>query len=85
MDFREYLRAEGLPMEAAAVAGGVNVATISRICNGLQVPRRITVVKIARGLGVSPLRMEQMMRACAVKHQPPPGGPEAPLKATVAA
>ena len=69
MDLREYLRAEGLPMEAAAVASGVNITTISRICNGQRVPRRITIVKIARGLGVSPLRMEQMIRACAVKDE----------------
>jgi hypothetical protein len=30
MDLREYLRSEGLPMEAAAVAGGVNKTTVSR-------------------------------------------------------
>ena len=69
MDFREYLRSEGLPMEAAAVAGGVNVATVSRICNGQQAPRPITIVKLARGLGVSPKRMEQMVQASLAKRR----------------
>ena len=69
MDFREYLRSEGLPMEAAAVAGRVNVATISRICSGQQAPKPITIVKLARGLGVSPKRMEQMVAASLAKNQ----------------
>ena len=69
MDFREYLTSEGLPMEAAAVAGGVNVATVSRICSGQQAPRPITIVKLARGLGVSPKRMEQMVEASLAKRQ----------------
>ena len=86
MDFREYLRSEGLPMEAAAVAGGVHKTTVSRICSGQQAPRPITIVKLARGLGVSPLRMQQMVRACAANRQEPPGtSPEAPLAASVAA
>ena len=83
MDFREYLRSEGLPMEAAAVAGKVNVATVSRICSGQQAPRPITIVKLARGLGVSPKRMEQMVQASLAKRQR--AGTEAPLKASEAA
>lgn len=69
MDFREYLASEGLPFEAAALAGKVNVATISRICSGQQVPRPITIVKLARGLGVSPRRMQQMVEASLAKRQ----------------
>lgn len=86
MDFREYLRSEGLPMEAAAIAGKVNVATVSRICNGQQVPRPITVVKLARGLGVSPVRMKQMIDASLAKRRQAAGGEQrTPLEAGEAA
>lgn len=78
MDFREYLASEGLPYEAAALAGKANVATISRICSGQQVPRPITVVKLARGLGVSPKRMQQMVEASLAKRQHAPGPETAP-------
>ena len=86
MDFREYLTSEGLPFEAAALAGRVNVATISRICSGQQVPRPITVVKLARGLGVSPKRMQALVDASLAKRQQAPGSaPETAVKAGEAA
>lgn len=50
---QEIRRKRGLTLEAVAYLAGVDSATISRIENGVVVPRPETVVKIARGLGVS--------------------------------
>lgn len=69
MEFREYLAREGVTYEVAAVASGVGVATISRICSGQQVPKPVTIVKLAKGLGVTPVRMRQMVEASLAKRQ----------------
>ena len=50
---REIRKSRGLTLEAVAYLAGVDTATISRIENQLVTPRPETVVKIARGLGVS--------------------------------
>ncbi len=50
---REIRKARGLTLEAVAYLAGVDIATVSRIENGLVDPRPETVVRIARGLGVS--------------------------------
>jgi transcriptional regulator with XRE-family HTH domain len=60
--FTEVLKAlrrrqRGLSLEALAYLAGVDQATISRIERGLTEPRRDTVVRLARGLGISAKRM----------------------------
>lgn len=58
------LRAErGLTLEAVAILSDVDVATISRIERRLVEARPATVVKLARGLGVSARRMQQILAA----------------------
>lgn len=54
---RDLLDARGLTMEAAAVLGGVDAATISRICAGQARATPQTVVRLAKALGVSARRM----------------------------
>jgi plasmid maintenance system antidote protein VapI len=56
----ELLDARGLTMDAAAVLGQVDTATISRICSGQARPTPQTVVRIARALGVNARRMAQL-------------------------
>lgn len=53
----------GLTLEAVSVLAGVDIATISRIERGLVEPRPDTVVKLARGLGVSARRMVAIIEA----------------------
>lgn len=56
------LRAERhLSMEAVAYLGEVDVATVSRLERGLVQPRPATVVKLARGLGISVSRMSTIL------------------------
>jgi len=55
--FRDFRRQRDLTLEAVAVLGRVDPATISRIERGLVEPRPETVVRLARGLGVSARRM----------------------------
>ena len=69
MDLREYLTAEGLTLEEAALVSKVHVSSLSRICSGLQEPRPLTVVKLSRGLGVNPQRMQQMIRAARARRE----------------
>ncbi len=52
-ELREIRKARGLTLEAVAYLAGVDIATISRIENGVVIPRPATVVAIARALGVS--------------------------------
>lgn len=63
MDLREYLASAGLTLEEAALVSKVHVSSLSRICSGQQEPRPLTVVKLSRGLGVNPQRMQQMIKA----------------------
>lgn len=57
---RELLDARGLTMDAAAVLGQVDTATISRICAGQARATPQTVVRIARALGVNARRMARL-------------------------
>jgi len=57
MDLRELRRQRGLSLEALGYLAEVDQATISRIERGLAAPRRETVVRLARGLGISVKRM----------------------------
>jgi transcriptional regulator with XRE-family HTH domain len=57
---RDLLDARGLTMDAAAVLGQVDTATISRICSGQARPTPQTVVRIARALGVNARRMARL-------------------------
>ena len=57
---RELLDARGLTMDAAAVLGDVDTATISRICSGHAGATPQTVVRLARALGVNARRMAQL-------------------------
>jgi transcriptional regulator with XRE-family HTH domain len=58
---REFREKRGLTLEAIGVLSGMDVASISRIERGLQRPRRINVVRLARGLGISAGRMMEML------------------------
>ncbi len=57
---RELLQVRGVTLEAAAVLAGINASTISRIMNGHQRPQPVTVVRLARALGISAKRLEAM-------------------------
>jgi plasmid maintenance system antidote protein VapI len=57
---RELLDARGLTMDAAAVLGNVDTATISRICSGQARATPQTVVSLARALGVNARRMARL-------------------------
>lgn len=54
---RELLTVRGLTMDAAAVLGQVDTATISRICSGHARATPQTVVRLARALGINARRM----------------------------
>jgi transcriptional regulator with XRE-family HTH domain len=60
---RELMQARGLTLEAAAVLAEVDPATISRIMNGRQQARPVTIVRLARGLGIGARRMQAMCEA----------------------
>lgn len=57
---RELLDARGLTMDAAAVLGQVDTATISRICSGQARATPQTIVRMARALGVNARRMARL-------------------------
>lgn len=57
---RELLTARGLTMDAAGILGGVDAATISRVCSGQARATPRTVVRLARALGVSARRMARL-------------------------
>jgi transcriptional regulator with XRE-family HTH domain len=57
---RDLLQARGLTLEATAVLAGADASTISRIMNGHQRPRPVTVVRLARALGISAKRLQAM-------------------------
>ena len=67
---RELLQVRGITMEALAVLADRDLATVSRIVNGLQRPRPETVVQLARALGIGAKRMQGMCEAAwAAAHQ----------------
>ena len=57
---RDLLQSRGVTLEAAALLGGVDASTISRVMNGRQRPRPVTVVRLARALGISAKRLQAM-------------------------
>ena len=57
---RELLDARGLTMDATALLGRVDTATISRICSGQARATPQTIVRIARALGVNARRMGRL-------------------------
>lgn len=60
---RDVLVIRGLTMDALAVIGGVDTATISKICAGKARATPRTIVKLARGLGINARRMAQLCDA----------------------
>jgi transcriptional regulator with XRE-family HTH domain len=52
-----------LTLEAVSVLANVDVATVSRLERGLTVARPDTIVKLARGLGISARRMHSILTA----------------------
>lgn len=63
MTLRKFLAERGIPMDAAAILGGVDTATISRVAAGKSRPRPQTVVRLTRAFGVSARRMQSMCSA----------------------
>ena len=59
---KELRKDRNLSLEAFAVLSGTDIATISRVELGLQVPRPDTIVKLARGLGIGALRMAAILQ-----------------------
>jgi transcriptional regulator with XRE-family HTH domain len=60
MTLRDLLTSRDITLEAAGVLAGVDASTISRICSGHAAARPVTVVKLAKALGVSASRMQGM-------------------------
>jgi plasmid maintenance system antidote protein VapI len=60
---REFLAARGFPMDAAAILAGVNIATISRVASGKSRATPHTVLRLAKGFGMSARRMQAMCDA----------------------
>jgi transcriptional regulator with XRE-family HTH domain len=58
---RELRRARNLTLEAVSVLADVDMATVSRLERGLVDPRPDTIVKLARGLGISARRMRVIL------------------------
>lgn len=63
MTLREFLTERGFPMDAAAIVAGVDLATISRVANGKSRARPQTVLRLAKGFGMSARRMQAMCDA----------------------
>lgn len=56
----ELLDARGLTMDAAALLGQVDTATISRICSGQARATPHTIVSLAKALGINARRMARL-------------------------
>jgi transcriptional regulator with XRE-family HTH domain len=63
LTLREFLAKRDITMDAAAVLGGIDTATISRVAAGKSRPRPQTVVRLARAFGVSARRMQSICSA----------------------
>ena len=62
MTLRELRKERHLSLEAVAYLADIDVATISRVERGLTQPRRETVVRLARALGMSVSRMAALLQ-----------------------
>lgn len=60
---RDLIRDRGLSFDAVAVMSGLDTSAVSRIVNGKRQARPETIVKLARGLGVSAKRLKLMAEA----------------------
>jgi transcriptional regulator with XRE-family HTH domain len=60
---RQLFRARGLTNEAVGVLANTHPSTVGRVLRGEQRARRETVVALARALGISARRMQQMCEA----------------------
>jgi plasmid maintenance system antidote protein VapI len=60
---RELLRSRGISHDAAGVLAELDTATVSRIVNGKTRARPVTVVRLARALGISARRLQVMCDA----------------------
>lgn len=60
--FKELRQDRGLTIEAVALIAGVDKATISRIERGLSSAQSGTVVKLAKGLGLSVGRLVLLLK-----------------------
>ena len=60
---RDLIRERGLSFEAVAVMSDIDTSAVSRIVNGKRQARPATIVKLARGLGVSAKRLKLMADA----------------------
>jgi transcriptional regulator with XRE-family HTH domain len=58
---REFRAERHLTLEAVSVLADVDIGTISRLERGLTEARPETIVKLARGLGVSARRMRSIL------------------------
>jgi plasmid maintenance system antidote protein VapI len=65
MTLKDLLAERGLRYDAAAMLADVDKATISRIANGKARARPETVVRLAKVLGISARRMQDI---CAASH-----------------
>ena len=65
MTLKDLFAERGLRYDAAAMLADVDKATISRIANGKARARPETVVRLAKALGISARRMENI---CAASH-----------------
>lgn len=63
MTLRDFLAERGITQEAAGVLAGVDGTTIWRIMTGQVHARPATIVRLAKGLGVSARRMQRMCEA----------------------
>ena len=63
MTLRELRKDRHLTLEALGLMAGVDIATISRIERGLVDARPETIVKLARGLGMSARRLAEIVRS----------------------
>ena len=61
MGLRELRATRHLTLEAVSVLAGVDIGTISRLERGLTEARADTIVKLARGLGISARRMRSIV------------------------
>lgn len=69
---RELRQTRGLSLEAVGYLADLDIGTVSRIERGLVQPRKETVVRLARALGLSVGRLVEMLDAAAVDQEEVP-------------
>jgi transcriptional regulator with XRE-family HTH domain len=72
---RQLRQERGLTLQAVSVLSGITAAEASMLERGLIQPRPETIVKLARGLGVSAYRMRDILTASSTV-EPEPAGAE---------